>query len=423
GFVSVAYAKGTFVATGRSLIATSPDGVAWTKRTANYKYINTRTEVRFLNGRFVAYGQSGTLKSSPDGVSWTDHTPGSTGEISAIAYNGERALLFRGSTPAISAVWPLTDTPSEPPAPTDPGPGNPDEPSNPGNPSNPGDPSNPTPQNPSDPSDAKLVNMSTRAFVGTGSNVLVSGFYIDGTAPKKILVRGVGPTLAQFGLSGVVADPQLKVYDSAGQEIASNDNWSAQANAAEVAQASATAGAFALGNGSADAALVTTLAPGAYSAIISGVNSTTGIAIVEVYDLQPGNGSRLANLSSRTFVGTGAQVSIAGFYVAGTQPKTYLIRGIGPALTNFGVSGALPNPSINVVKSSGEPVTSNDNWGSFSDQAKLAAASASAGAFGLPAGSLDAALVVTLNPGAYSVLVDDTSGATGVSLVELYELK
>ncbi len=205
-----------------------------------------------------------------------------------------------------------------------------------------------------------------------------------------MLIRGVGPGLAQLGVIGVLAQPILSVYDSAGRLIASNTGWN---NSAAIATAAATVGAFALPAGSADSVLLLDLAPGNYTAQVSGVGSTTGIALVEVYEMAP-DGGHFVNISTRGSVGTGAGILIGGLVVGGTQPSQVLIRAVGPGLTQLGVAGVLAQPVLSVYDSAGQLIAINVGWsnGTSADAVAVSAAAMKTGAFPLQAGSADSAL-------------------------------
>lgn len=269
---------------------------------------------------------------------------------------------------------------------------------------------------------AWLGNISNRAQVGIGSDILIPGFVIEGTAPKEVLVRAVGPTLVDFGVTGVLENPLLRVFQGS-TEVASNDDWGQASDPVALANAMATTGAFALQPGSGDSALLVTLDPGAYTAQVSGVGDTTGVAIVEVYDAAPDNlDSRLVNISGRAQVGTGADILIPGFVVSGSESKQYLIRAIGPTLAGFGVTGTLADPMLRVLQGDTEIVT-NDNWMSASNAAEVVSTSATIGAFALDEGSADAVVLIDLNPGAYTIQVSGVADTTGVALVEIYEVQ
>jgi hypothetical protein len=258
---------------------------------------------------------------------------------------------------------------------------------------------------------AQLINLSVRSNAGTGSDTLIVGFSLAGSGSKPLLVRGVGPTLAAFGVSGTMADPTLRLEVLNGALVAQNDNWDPV-----IAPIATGLGAFALNAGSRDAAISQLIAPGTYTAQLGG---GSGVALVEVYDSVSPGGSRLVNLSARTRSGSGGDVLIAGFGIGGTGTKTLLIRGIGPGLAAFGVQGALADPQLTVFAGA-TLIVANDNWGGT---AALTAASAQVGAFALPSGSRDAALLVTLPPGSYTAQVAGVNNTTGIALVEVYEMR
>jgi len=265
---------------------------------------------------------------------------------------------------------------------------------------------------------ARLINVSVRTFVGTGDNIVAVGFALSGAGAKQLLIRGIGPTLAVFNVSGVLATPQLGLFSSTNAMLGTNTGWG---GGATLANAFASVGAFALPAGSADTALLQSLAAGTtYSAIISGANSTTGIALAEVYDADPGTpATRLTNVSARAFSGTGASVLAAGFVIGGNGTDTLLIRAIGPALTQFAVAGALATPQLTLFNSDGVAIGTNTGWGGG---ATLSTAFTRVGAFQLTAGSADSAMLVTLPPGAYTVQVSGANNTTGVGLIEVYEM-
>lgn len=269
-------------------------------------------------------------------------------------------------------------------------------------------------------SDGVLRNVSTRGAVGVGERVLVAGFVVAGDAPKRMLVRAVGPSLASLGVTGVLANPNLLLYR--GQSIIQqNDDW---ANSAEVQAATTQIGAFPLPVGSLDSALVVTLNPGIYTAVVSGVSAGTGVALVEVFDLdvpEPFTTQKVLNLSTRGDVGTGDRTLMVGFVVNGTSAKKVLIRAVGPALGPLGVAGALSDPFLRVFQGS-TVIRENDNWEAGNNLALLLEGSAKAGAFALPAGGKDAAVLLTLPPGSYTAQVTGVGSASGVSLVEVYEV-
>jgi hypothetical protein len=278
---------------------------------------------------------------------------------------------------------------------------------------------------PSEPpsSAARLVNISSRADVGKGSGLEIAGFVVSGPpgSTEQVLLRGVGPTLSQFGVAGALMEPILTLLDSAGTQVATNAGWSSAPNASEIAAVTAATGAFALPSGSADSAILVNLAPGAYTAEIDGANGATGVALAEIYEVSS-EGAELINISTRASVGTGSDVEIGGFVISGSQPETVLIRAVGPTLSEFGVAGALEEPSLSVMDSLGNTVAANTGWSNNSDASTIASESETAGAFALPVGSADCALLLTLSPGAYTAVVSGANGAIGVALVEVYEV-
>ena len=273
-------------------------------------------------------------------------------------------------------------------------------------------------------SNARLVNLATRGQAGSGPNALIPGFVLSGTGTKRVLIRAVGPTLTDFGLAAaeVVADPTISLVSTAtGATLATNDDWH-QGDVGAISTATTAAGGFALPTGSRDAVILTTLSAGSYTALVSGKTGDAGLAIVEVYDLDgPASDLRLVNIATRGLVGRDTRVLIPGFVVAGDAPKTYLIRGVGPTLAIFNQTGILTDPVLTVFQGSTELFT-NDDWSSASNAAQVAAAARSAGAFDLLPNGRDAALLVTLRPGAYTFQVAGKATATGIALVEVYEV-
>jgi hypothetical protein len=267
---------------------------------------------------------------------------------------------------------------------------------------------------------ARLANISARAQVGSGNDVLIPGFVVSG-GPVRLLVRGIGPALSGFGVNGALADPQLALYNGSNQTIATSDDWGLASNAAQIASMAAQVAAFPLASNAKDAALLVTLQPGAYTAVVNGKNAATGVGLVEIYETDAGaNGGRLANMSVRAQVGTGANVLIPGIVVGATGTRTLLIRAIGPSLAGFGVGGVLADPQITLFSSNSVAVDANDNWSS-SNATSIAAAATQVGAFPLSSGSKDAALLVTLGVGSYTAQISGVGGTAGVALVEVYE--
>jgi hypothetical protein len=270
-----------------------------------------------------------------------------------------------------------------------------------------------------------LINISTRAQVGTGGNVLIPGFVIGGGGTETLLIRADGPGLTQFGVGGVLAQPSLVVVNSSGTTVASNTGWgnNTSPTPAQIANIAAQVGAFALPSDSADCALVVTLSPGAYTVQVSGVGATTGVALAEIYEVSFTATARLINISTRAQVGTGANLLIPGFVIGGSGTEQLLVRGDGPSLTQFGVSGVLAQPSLSVYSGS-TVIASNTGWGTSTNPtpAQIASVAVQVGAFPFASGSADCAQVVNLTAGAYTMQISGGNSTTGVALAEIYEV-
>jgi len=273
---------------------------------------------------------------------------------------------------------------------------------------------------------SRFVNIATRAFCGTGNNVTIGGFVIAGGAAKKVLVRGVGPSLAGQGIGAteLLADPSIEVHQGPAV-IASNDNWTDNANAAEITSVSAQIGATALAGGDTkSAALLLTLSPGVYSFIASGKGGGSGIVLLEVYDADAaGSGSAFVNIATRADCTTGNGVTIGGFVVAGGAPKNVLIRAVGPTLTTQGLGQAevLANPLIELHQGAAV-IATNDNWSDNANAAQIVTTSARIGATPLASSDANsAALLLRLPPGVYSFIASGKASTTGIVLVEVYD--
>ncbi len=263
-------------------------------------------------------------------------------------------------------------------------------------------------------SSARLINLSTRARVEDGERVMIAGFVLTG-GPKQVLVRAAGPALA--GLAGmtvgaVLPDPFLRLHDGAGV-LAINDNWGGDA---AIAAAATLAGAYEwVSADSKDAALLLTLPPGGYTAVVDGQGGT-GVSLVEVYEVdREGGAPKLINLSTRSIVRTGEAVQIAGFVIGGNGPKRVVLRASGPALVNRDITGTLADPVLELYSGTA-PIAGNDNWTEAvrADFQRL-------GIDNWTAGSADAALALTLAPGDYTAVVTSKDGTAGVCLIEVYE--
>jgi hypothetical protein len=263
----------------------------------------------------------------------------------------------------------------------------------------------PQPSSASNPPPAiRLANISARLAVGTGTNVLIGGFIVTGTVPKKVLVRGLGPSLP---VTENLADPTLELHASSGAIIAGNDNWrDTQQNDLQATTIPP--------NNDYESALVKSLNPGAYTAILAGKGVTTGVGLVELYDLDVTVDSKLANISTRGFVGRGDSVLIGGTIVLGSGSTSVLFRAIGPSLA--GVSNSLKDPTLELHDRQGTKIATNDNW-QDSQEADIRATTIP------PKDRREAAILRQLTPGAYTAIVRGKSDTTGVALVEAYQIK
>jgi ethanolamine utilization microcompartment shell protein EutS len=260
------------------------------------------------------------------------------------------------------------------------------------------------------PSPAQLLNISTRSIVQTGDNVSIGGFIIRGSAPKYVIVRAIGPSLTRYGVPDALADPVLELHGPGGFVTIINDNWrDTQQTVIEATGLPPT--------NDLESAIVATLAPGAYTAIVRGKNNTSGVALVEVYDLAPSAGSKLANISTRAFVDTADNIVIAGFILGnGGGDDRIIVRGIGPSLTAAGVPNVLANPILELRNSDGTLLVSDNDW---QDNPAQAAEITAAGL--APTNNLESAIAATLPPGPYTALLAGLNNGTGVGLVEVYD--
>ncbi|MBL9200637.1 MAG: putative Ig domain-containing protein [Opitutaceae bacterium] len=272
------------------------------------------------------------------------------------------------------------------------------------------------------PNASRPANISVRTNVATGA-LVTPGFVLQGTGTKRVLIRAVGPGLAQFGLGGVMADPKFTVFQGQTQ-IATNDDWSA----ANIGQAFTATGAFGLGNGgSKDAALVTDLPAGRdYTVQVTNATGSGGIVLIEVYDADALTGttsSKLVNVSVRGQTAPGDDVLTLGLVIGGTGQRTLLVRGIGPGLAAFGVPGTVVDPRLQIYDSQQRAILANDDWGNADFVSELGLATTYVGAFALANNSRDAATLSLVDPGAYTIQVSGAAASpTGEALVEVYEV-
>lgn len=264
---------------------------------------------------------------------------------------------------------------------------------------------------------AQQQNVSTRGNVGTGDDVLIGGFIITGTDAKQVVIRAVGPSIV--GVTGLLADPFLELHDSTGALITSNDNWGDLSTDDQTVLTDNDLAPL----DPAESALVMTLDPGNYTAIVRGVGDTTGIALVEIYDLDTVSGtttdSKLANLSTRGNVGVDPNILDLGVIVGGTGTgfSTIIIRGLGPSLTDQGVSNVLADPTLDLLNENADVIASNDNW--EADPANMQSVMDAGLA---PTDSNEAAIYEVLPPGKYTAVLSGAGGTTGVGLVETYNI-
>lgn len=258
----------------------------------------------------------------------------------------------------------------------------------------------------------QLRNISARLRVQTGDNVLIGGFIITGTDPKKVAVRGIGPSLTNFGIQDPLADPTLEVHDST-STLATNDDWKLRPDGSSQ-QAEIEATMLAPTN-DAESAIVRTLPANAgYTAVLRGKDNSTGIGVVEIYDLDSGGNSKLANISSRGLVESGNNVLIGGIIASKGLTKV-VVRAIGPALANFGITNPLLDPTLELYDDSGTPIAINDDW-QTSQKSDLEETTLE------PSDSSESAIFAALPAGNYTAVVRGKNGATGIAVVEAYNV-
>jgi hypothetical protein len=254
-----------------------------------------------------------------------------------------------------------------------------------------------------------LANLSTRVEVGTANNVAIAGFIIIGNGAKQVVVRGLGPSLAALGVQGTLSDPVLELYDAGGNLLLGNNDW-------QDTQAQALRDANLAPTNDLESALLTTLAPGAYTAILRGNSNATGIGLVEVYDLQTSAASKLGNLSTRGQVGSGQNVMIGGTIVSGPDSVQVMFRALGPSLAAAGIQNPMSDPMLELFDANGARILANNNW-------KDTQQGVIAGTGLAPTNDLESALLADLSPGNYTAVVSGVNGATGIALVEAYHLQ
>jgi len=269
----------------------------------------------------------------------------------------------------------------------------------------------PTPTPTPNPSGSHFGNISTRMDVGNGNNVMIAGFIVWGSQSKTILIRALGPTLGSFGVANVLSNPMLELHNSSGATIATNDDWQTGSQASQISSSG-----YAPSNSN-EPALIATLAAGSYTAVVRGYNNSTGVGLVEVYELDTLS-SRLSNISTRGQAGTAQSVLIAGLIIDGSTSKKLIIRALGPSLgaPPFSLSGTLSNPVLELHDSSGNLLASNDDWGTGTQAAAISSSGHS------PPNAKESAIITTLPTGNYTAIIRGVNNSTGVALVDAYDL-
>jgi hypothetical protein len=272
-----------------------------------------------------------------------------------------------------------------------------------------------------------LGNISTRAFVQTGDNVMIGGFIVQGIESKRVIIRALGHELTQYGVPNVLINPTLELHDHTGALIAANDNWTSTVIGGIITrdQVADIRNSGYAPTDPRESAIVADLPAGNYTAIVRGVSNGSGVALAEVYDLNPQPGSSLRNISTRSFVRTDDNVMIGGFMLAGNETKTVIIRALGPELAQYGVPRPLADPTLAVYNDQGDLIASNNDWqhtiiGGIINTDQVARIRSSGYA---PTNSRESAIIATLPSGNYTAIVRGANNTIGVGLVEVYDLE
>jgi hypothetical protein len=251
----------------------------------------------------------------------------------------------------------------------------------------------------------KMANISTRTNVHTGEMVEIAGFIVTGNAPKKVIVRAIGPSLQSFGIASALANPLLELHDAAGHLLVRDDNWRDTQESEILNTGLAPANSL-------ESAIVATLPPGSYTAVVQGADGGEGVAVAEIYDLDAASNSALANISTRALVESN-NVMISGLIVRGTETANVAVRAIGPSLASANVTGPLADPTLSIYDQSGTVVAANDNW-KQTQQSQLELRGLN------PPDDRESAILATLIPGSYTSIVRSANGENGVALIEVY---
>jgi FtsP/CotA-like multicopper oxidase with cupredoxin domain len=257
---------------------------------------------------------------------------------------------------------------------------------------------------------APTRNISTRGNVLGGDNNLIAGFIVTGSESKRVALRAIGPSLSAAGVSDALRDPVLRLFNSSQVQIAGNDNWQSDPNAAEIQNAGLAP------KGTAESATVQSLVPGSYTVVVSSNDSSTGTALVEVYDITPTANSTLANISTRGSIGLNDSVLIGGFIVGGSGGANIVIRALGPSLAGFGIKSAIGDTTLTVFDKNGSPLITNDNWAADANATMIESYHLA------PSNGKESATYLHLVPSSYTAIVRGVSGATGTGLVEIYNI-
>ncbi len=260
------------------------------------------------------------------------------------------------------------------------------------------------------PADGRVANISTRVQVNGNDRVLIAGFIATGGESKRVMLRAIGPSLASSGITGVLENPVLELYDNNGTLLAANDDWEQNANRQEIVDTGIAPTSF---NESVILRILPSGAPTAYTAVVRSASGAPGVALVEAYDLDTGVDSQLANTSTRGEIQIGENVMVGGLIVRGPTARRVIFRGLGPSLP---LAGALANPTLEVFDANGASIGRNDNWRS-NQEAEIVATGLQ------PPNDSESAILATLAPSAYTAVVRGVGGATGLGLLELYALQ
>jgi hypothetical protein len=355
----------------------------------------------------VSFGVQFTGGANAIYVAYLSGTPTPTPTVAPTATPSATPIATPSASPTATATSTPTPTPTETltPVPTSSPTTTPTATPTPS-------PSATPPPTPTPTPGAQTINLSTRMRVQIGDNVGIGGFIITGTATKHVLLRAIGPSLAQFGVPNVLADPVLELHGPGAFATITDDNWRDD----PVQEAAIIATGIPPGN-NLESAIDANLSPGSYTAIVRGSNNTSGVALIEVYDLSSAVAAKLANISTRAFVSIGDDIVIAGFLLGNQTGNDRIVaRGIGPSLTAFGVPGALANPTLELRDNNGTLLRGNNDW---QDDPAQAAELTAAGL--APADPLESGIAATLPPGLYTALLAGSNNGTGVGVVEVYD--